>query len=413
MLRWCCDVARTLEETKPMMPVAITGFGVVSPLGCSVEEMTQRFLAGVDVGSLPGVAEGGVVVPEIPVRVFSDETRSRIGRVDRLSRMFLSASHLAMQSAGLVVADVGAERMGLSFGTGLGCLLTNEEYNRKIVEQGLAMASPRLFAYTVSSAAAGEVSIALGIKGPNVTAHMGFAAGLGAMGYGFDLIQMGKADVVLAGGADAIGPALLEALRDMRLLKTADCARPFVDFTPGIWPAEAAVVAVLERADRARERGAAGWGSVRGYAAGFEPTLASANGETTGVVATLRRALRLSELALQDVTLIVASAHGTPTDQVERSALAEVFAGACPIVLAPKASMGDSFGASGPLGLALACGCLREPFPATRLPAIDLSGSRIDAATVENGLRCGDIVMVNSLCYSGNVVSLLFDRKVP
>jgi 3-oxoacyl-[acyl-carrier-protein] synthase II len=346
--------------------------------------------------------------------MLAEETRSRIGRVDRLSRMFLSASHLALQSADLVVADVGAERFGLSFGTGLGCLLTNEEYNRKVVEQGPAMASPRLFAYTVSSAAAGEVSIALGIKGPNVTAHIGFAAGLGAIGYGFDLIQMGKADVVLVGGADAIGPALLQALRDMRLLKTADCARPFVDATPGVWPAEAAVVAVLERADRAKERGAWCWGRVRGYAAGFEPTLASRSGEKNGVVATLRRALQLSEVPPQDVALIVASAHGTPADRVEREALEEVFAGKCPIVLVPKASMGDSFGASGPVGLALACGCLQASHePTVAVPFVDLSGRPIDAANVAHKLRGADIVMVNTLCYSGNVVSLLFDRNLP
>jgi 3-oxoacyl-[acyl-carrier-protein] synthase II len=324
---------------------------------------------------------------------------------------------LAVQSARLAVAEVGAERVGLSFGTGLGCLLTNEEYNRKIVEQGPAMASPRLFAYTVSSAAAGEVSIALGITGPNLTAHMGFAAGLGAVGYGFDLIQMGKADVVLAGGADAVGAALVQGLRDMRLLKTADCARPFVDATPGVWPAEAAVVAVLERSDRARERGAPCWGTVLGYAAGFEPTLASRDGEVTGVEATLRRALRLSAVEAEEVALIVASAHGTPTDQVERRALERTFANTAPIVLAPKARMGDSFGASGPLGLALACGCLRElrgptSFSPSDFPALAVSHEPPDAAMLESNLRSADIVMVNALCYSGNVVSLLFDRNV-
>src|SRR6185295_702351 len=108
--------------------------------------------------------------------------------------------------AGLPLDLDAGERTGLCFGTALGCLLTNAEYYDKIVEQGPSAASPRLFAYTVSSAAAGEVSIALGIHGPNVTQHVGFAAGLGAVGYGFDLIEMDRADVVLAGGADANGP---------------------------------------------------------------------------------------------------------------------------------------------------------------------------------------------------------------
>jgi 3-oxoacyl-[acyl-carrier-protein] synthase II len=281
------------------------------------------------------------------------------------------------------------------------------------VEQGAAMASPRLFAYTVSSAAGGEVSIALGVQGPNVTSHMGFAAGLGAVGYGFDLIQMGKADVVLVGGADALGPALMQALRDMRLLKTPDCARPFVDATPGIWPAEAAVVAVLERADGAKKRGARCWGRLRGYAAGFEPTLASRNGETTGVVATSRRALKLSEVAPQDVGLVIASAHGTPADQVEIRSLSEVLTGGNPIVLAPKQRMGDSLGASGPLGLALACGLQRLRDSTPPIPGFDLAGREIDAATAGPRVAGADVVMVHTLCYSGNVVSLLFDRTLP
>lgn len=395
-----------------MTPVVISGFGVVSPLGCSIESLTEGFLAEAEVES----QDGGAVVPEIPVHLLSESARSRIGRVDRLSRLFLSASHLAVQAADLIVADVGAERVGLSFGTGLGCLLTDEEYNRRIVEQGPAMASPRLFAYTVSSAAAGEVSIALGIKGPNATAHMGFAAGLGAIGYGFDLIQTGKADVVLAGGADAIGPALIRGLLDMQLLKTAGQARPFVDTVPGIWPAEAAVVAVLERADHAKDRAATCWATVRGYAAGFEPTVAGRAGESSGVAATLRRALRMSGLGAADVALIVASAHGTPADRVEREALEDVFANEPPIVLAPKASTGDSLGASGPLGMALACGCLEKlrhsPPPSVHVPGIDLAGERIDPVAAERRLRSGRIVMVNTLCYSGNVVSLLLDRNV-
>lgn len=389
-----------------MIDVAITGFGVVSPLGFSIEEMTERFLKG------EGTTDGEV--SEIPLELLSEKTRSRIGRVDRISRLFLSASHLAAKSAHLSATEVDAERVGLSFGTGLGCLLTDAAYNQKVVDQGPAVASPRLFAYTVSSAAAGEVSIALGIKGPNVTAHMGFSAGLGAIGYGFDLIQMKKADVVLAGGADAIGPALVDALRDMRLLKTADRARPFVDTVPGIWPAEAAIVVVLERADRARARGARSWGRVQSYAAGFEPTLASCDGKSTGVVATLRRTLRAAEVAPEDVGLVIASAHGTPADRVETDALGEIFGGEGPIVLAPKQRMGDSLGASGPLGLALACGCRKALQGDTPIvPAFDVSGQQADAGEVRRALARARVVMVNTLCYSGNVVSLLLDRNVP
>jgi 3-oxoacyl-[acyl-carrier-protein] synthase II len=369
-----------------MQPVVVTGIGVISPLGCSVAELTRNYAA---FERVPHAAPRPGELSQIPLDVIPADKRARIGRLDRLCRMFLATSYLAVEDAGLRVPVVDAERVGLSFGTGFGCLLTNAEYHQKIVDNGPAAASPRLFAYTVSSAAAGEVSIAFGIKGPNVTTLMGFAAGLGAIGYGFDLIQLGKADVVLAGGADAIGPALMEGLRDMGLLKVAEQARPFEDSVAGVCPSEGAGVLVLERADRAAQRGARVWGRIAGYAAGFEPTLTRPAREATGVVATMQRALTLSGHPPDAVGLVLSSAHGTPIDAIERAAITQVF-GAQPRVLAPKAALGETFGASGALALALAAGQARPN------PLQEGEGGR------------ASLVMVNSLCYSGNVVSLLF-----
>src|SRR4029453_5051724 len=237
------------QDTKT---VVITGLGVVSPLGNSVSELTRRWRAGERAHS---DADGGVTIETIPLDAVPEATRARTGRLDRICRLFLAASFLAVDDAALRIAPPDAERIGLSFGTGLRCFLSEAEFYEKVIEQGAAAASPRVFAYTVSSAAAGEVSIALGIHGPNVTSHMGLAAGLGAIASGCDLFELGKADVVLAGGADANGGALVQALRDMSLLKSADAALPFGD-APGVWPSEGAAVAILERADRARARGA-------------------------------------------------------------------------------------------------------------------------------------------------------------
>jgi 3-oxoacyl-[acyl-carrier-protein] synthase II len=356
--------------------VVITGIGVVSPLGNSVAELAQRWSAG---ERAAGAADGGVLIDAIPLDAVPDGVRARSGRLDRICRLFLAASFGAVDDAAFTIAPAEAERVGLSFGTGLGCLLSDAEYYAKVVEQGAAAASPRVFAYTVSSAAAGEVSIALGIHGPNVTSHMGLAAGLGAIGYGFDLIQMGKADVVLAGGADANGPALVEALRDMRLLKDASAARPFIDALPGVWPSEGAAVVVLESENHARIRGASIRARVDGFAAGFEPTLTGRAPKGDGVIATLRRAVTASGHAPGEIGLVVASAHGTPLDACERAALTEVLGAATePRIVAPKQAVGETFGASGALGVALAAGLAPET-----------------------------PVLVSSLCYSGNVAALV------
>jgi 3-oxoacyl-[acyl-carrier-protein] synthase II len=126
----------------------------------------------------------------IPLDAVPADKRARVGRLDRVCRLTLAAAFLALDDAGLQIpATVAADRVGLSVGTALGCLLSDAEFYERVVEQGPAAASPRLFAYTVSSAAAGEVSTVLGIHGPNSTAHMGLAAGAGAIGYGLDLIR--------------------------------------------------------------------------------------------------------------------------------------------------------------------------------------------------------------------------------
>jgi 3-oxoacyl-[acyl-carrier-protein] synthase II len=403
-----------------MTAAVITGLGVVSPLGSSVQELTRGVAhagARLSAGHVEPFSAGGASVTDIPISAIPLDKQARIGRLDRLCRVFLSAAYLAVDAAGLRIADpegIGPERVGLSFGTGLGCLLTNAEYSRKVVEQGPTAASPRLFAYTVSSAAAGEVSIALGIKGPNVTAHMGFAAGLGALGYGLDLIAMGKADAVLAGGADVIGPALVDGLRDMGLLKSPGQARPFSDAVPGVYPAEGAVVAVLESPAGARRRGARVWAQVDGYAAGFEPTLTRPVREAPGIVATMRRALTLSGHVAADVGAVFCSAHGTPLDEVERAALAEVFGPThAPVLLAPKAVLGEAFAASGVLAVALVAGLFSSKALLPSGVAFSIDGRPLATVEASRRLHSAPVVMVNAVCYSGNIVSLLLATNEP
>jgi len=397
--------------------VLITGIGAVSPLGVSAAALAARCAAGDSaLAPLPGVDGAyGAMVADLPLDAIPPEARTRIGRLDRVCRLFLSAASLAVDDARLDMRHSDAERVGLSFGTGLGCLLTNAEFNEKVEQGGPPAASPRLFAYTVSSAAAGEVSIALGIKGVNVTAHQGFAAGLGALGYGYDLIRSGKADVVVAGGADALGNALVQGLADMGLLKRVGGAASLGDCAPGICPSEGAAVLVLERADHARGRGARGWARIAGYAAGFEPTLTRRERAPTALVETMRAALQRSGHTPADVGLVIGSAHATAVDDIERAALTTVFAGAPPpVVLAPKAAWGECFAAHGALCVALAAAQLREPnrFEATQV-AYE-SGVREGPPQRPNGERPrrtyagrSPLVMVHTLCYSGPTVALL------
>jgi len=397
--------------------VVISGFGIVSPLGASLDELTARFCAGTSaLAPLPGIdGAWGASIGEIPLDVIPADKRTHIGRLDRLCRLFLSAAYLAVDAAQLAIPAAEADRFGLSFGTGLGCLLTNAEYDLRLIQSGPAAASPRLFAYTVSSAAAGEVSIALGIQGANVTAHAGFAAGLAAVGYGYDLIRLGKADVVLAGGADALGPAFIEGLRDMGVLKRAGPldAVPFRDVVPGVFPSEGAVVMVLERAERARRRGAPHYGRIEGYAAGFEPTLTRHQRESTGIRDTMRRALAVSDREAADIDIVMTSAHATAVDAIERDALRAVFAAAGnPLWCAPKRAWGEGFAADGVSSLAVAAALLRGPLPPlAEGVALQPDGrAAYPSREAQTRLASSSLAMIHSLCYSGPTVALLLAR---
>lgn len=379
-----------------MHEVAITGIGVVSPLGHSLTELTGRVAAGAHAA---GGADG-IQVDDIPLAVVPAAAHARLGRLDRVCRLALAAAYLAVDDARLVLPLAAPERVGLSLGTGLGCLLSDAEFYQKVIAQGAAAASPQAFAYTVSSAAAGEISIALGIRGPNITSHMGLAAaGAGALGYAADLIHLGKADVVLAGGVDANGAMLAGALRDMGLVKRATSARPFRDTLPGVRLSEGAMIAVLERSETAAARGARVYARLAGHAAGFEPTLTRAVREPAGVTAVLRRALAAAGVAVPGVVL--ASAHGTPIDAVERDALRAVLGNGDTPIIAPKAALGETFGAGGALAAALAVGLLASPTPLAAGVALDLTGAPRLPVVVRGP------ALVNAVCYTGSVAALV------
>jgi 3-oxoacyl-[acyl-carrier-protein] synthase II len=400
------DAKQTADDA-----VVVTGLGVVCPLATSAEALARRFAAGDRVHASAKLEHHGALVDPIPLESIPETKRAHAARLDRFCQLLLAASHLATQSAGLESTTYDPQRVGLVFGTGLGCLLTDAEYFRRVVEDGLRAASPRLFAYTVSSAAAGEVSISLGAKGPNVTRHEGLAAGTGALGYGFDLLRAGKADVVLAGGGDVCGPALVAALADMKLLKTAEETRPYRDAVPGLFPSEAAVVAVLERAGAARKRGARSLATIEGYASGFEPTLTRDEPSTLGLVATIRRALVACGRAPGEVGLVLGSAHGTPIDVTERAALAEALGGQSKaVVVASKAAFGESFAGSGLLDFALTVGLWQAQPTLVGERTFSVQGSELAPADAQRRLQGSRVAMIHSLCYSGNVVALLVAR---
>src|SRR5262249_24782675 len=228
---------------------------------------------------------------------------------------------------------------GITLGTAFGCFLTNAAYQRRVATDGTRVASPRLFAGTVSNAAAGEVGIGYRLGGPAVTLTAGAAAGLLAIGHAADAITSARARVILAGGVDATGPALARWLADGGLA---------VGETPVCGAAE---IGVLQSA-RARDGPGGGTpGKVRGYGlgdgAGLTPPREDVGG---GVLAAVSQALDHARVRPVQLARVVLEGAPSAADPSQR-ALRAVLGGAVPAAARPSHDHVERFAAGGPIAL--------------------------------------------------------------
>jgi 3-oxoacyl-[acyl-carrier-protein] synthase II len=287
-----------------MSAVAITGAAVA--------------LDGADEGLLDGLPE---------------EVRARALRAERVTQLAIAAAGGALAEAGAVALD-GEPRpeCGVALGTAFGCFLTNAAYQRRLAADGPRAASPRLFAATVSNAAAGELSIGYRLGGPAITLTAGGAAGLLAIGHAADLVAAGRARVMVAGGVDASGPALERWLADGGLPAGEAPVR------------EGAAIVVLEPGGTAR---GGRRGTILGHGAGFSPP---AGGDGGGVSAAIAQALDDARLRPADVALV--ALEGTPAaTEPARRVLRAAIGRAVPAPAARPSGRAERFAAGGPLAL--------------------------------------------------------------
>jgi 3-oxoacyl-[acyl-carrier-protein] synthase II len=165
--------------------------------------------------------------PEAALEALPTAVQARATRAERITQLVLAAGGSALDRAGLAATEGPARpELGVVIGTAFGCALTNAAYAARLVDGGPAAASPRLFAATVSNAAAGELSIAYRLGGPCVTLTAGAAAGLAALAHAVDMLRAGRATGLVAGGVDAFGDQL--GMADAGLCAPADGAALFV-----------------------------------------------------------------------------------------------------------------------------------------------------------------------------------------
>ncbi|TMB23694.1 MAG: hypothetical protein E6J71_03190 [Deltaproteobacteria bacterium] len=277
-------------------------------------------------------------VTHVPLGHLAEAVQARAARSERITALTLAAAGAALAAAGLV-SDPAASpspRIGVVLGTAFGCFLTNAAYQDRLADGGPPAASPRLFAATVSNAAAGELAIAYRLAGPGVTLTAGAASGLAALGHATDLLRAGQADALVAGGVDALGAPLTRWLAEGGL----NCGRP---------PAEAVALLVLEEPTFARARAAPVLGAVLGHASGFEPEPADGTAGD-GLAGAVSAALEEADVQPGDLALAVSAAPPALAG-LESRALAAALGRARPRIVSPKDTYGETFGAAGPLAL--------------------------------------------------------------
>lgn len=315
--------------------VAITGLGVVSPVGIGVEEFWNNLLAGksgigpiteFDASEFP-VKIAGEVKDFDPVKYAGDKKTVR--HMDRNSQFAVAAAKMAAADAKLDMEKEDPDRAGVFIGTGIGGIATMEETVRKIDSRGPGKVNPFAVPMMIANMAAAHVSILFNLMGPVLTDVTACASGTNAIGQAVRMIQYGDADIMFAGGTEAaVSPAPMAGFAAMKALSSRDCppeeaSCPFDARRDGFVLGEGSGVLVLEELEHAKARGAHIYAEIAGY---------GANGDAYHITAprpggTLQ--LRCMEKALADAGVAPAdvdyvNAHGTSThlnDQGESLAL--------------------------------------------------------------------------------------------
>ncbi|HEX5129751.1 MAG TPA: beta-ketoacyl-[acyl-carrier-protein] synthase family protein [Usitatibacter sp.] len=362
-----------------MRRVAVTGLGVVSPLGNDPEAFFQALVAGQS-----GVRRlEGPGFERLSTRVGAPASfegaghfpAPRLRMLDRVSQFALVAAAQALaQSAGAVEA-LDPRRVGVFMGTGMGGSQTTDESYRSLYADGNDRLKPFSVLMAMNNAAAAWIALDHGFEGPNLTYSTACSSSAVAIGEAARRVANGEADVMLAGGAEA--PLTLGTLKAWEAMKTlaaedadpgASC-RPFSKDRGGLVLGEGAAVVVLEAWERALARGATILAEAAGYGL-FTDAAHITRPSVEGQAEAMRRALADARLSPDEVGYV--NAHGTGTlanDGVETAAIKVVFGeGARRLAVSSTKSMhGHLLGAAGALEYVASVMALsRRMLPPTR-----------------------------------------------
>lgn len=327
--------------------IAITGSGLITPLGDDLKLVMERMREGQSVVTQATTAS--VTIPHFDPTRYATVRGMRA--YSRATQLGIAAAALAMADARIAEGQIPSEQFGLVMASTFGHLDTLLEYDFGLVTKGMERTNPALMPLAIGSAPGSATALAFRLRGASVTLSGGAATGLDALGLAARLVGNGRLRACLVVGAFAPN---VEAIRSAGagFLAPDGHTRVLSCESRGAVLAESACALVVESAASARERGAAVQGVLLGHAAGFSAEPASLAGTLAD---TAQRALRGAELSPNDVSLISSGANGVPEDdEAHAHALCAMFYASAPkppVLMAPKASLGESMDAAGLLQL--------------------------------------------------------------
>ena len=409
--------------------VAVTGVGMVSPVGLDTRETWKALLQGrsgvgyvtrFDTSKFPTKIAAEVKGFDPLLYLIPKDVR----KMDLFIQYAISASDYAVDASGLEITPENGERVGVFIGSGIGGFGIIEREHNNFLARGPRRISPFFIPSTIVNLAAGQVSIRIGAMGPNSATCTACSAGSHALGDSFRMIQRGETDVMIAGGTEAaITPMGMGGFSAMRALSKRNDApeqasRPFDRNRDGFVMGEGAGILVLEEMEQARKRGADILAEVVGYGmSGDAHHITSPPEDGSGAVRAMRKTLEDAQVSPDEVDYV--NAHGTstpPNDRIETLAIKTVFGAHARklAVSATKSMTGHLLGAAGGLEGGVVVQTLKHQIipPTINLETPDPD---CDLDYVPHHARKADIryAMSNSFGFGGTNACLLFKRHDP
>lgn len=414
-----------------MRRVVVTGLGLVTPLGCGVPRCWERLIrceSGIgpirnfDVSDLPAKIAGEVPRGNGPGELdpFAVVAKKDQKKVDDFILYAIAAADEAVAESGWAPTEErDLARTGVMIGSGIGGLKTIESAAIVVHEKGPRRLSPFFIASSLINLAAGHVSIKYGFKGPNHSVVTACASGTHAIGDAARLIALDDADVMLAGGAEAVvcrlgiaGFAAARALSTKYNNAPEQASRPWDVDRDGFVMGEGAGVVLLEELEHAKRRGAVIHGEIVGYGLSgdaYHPTAPDPAGD--GAYRSMKRALEHARLDPEEIDYI--NAHGTSTplgDEIELAAVKRLFGDTAYrlAMSSTKSSIGHLLGAAGSVELIFSLLAIRDNVVPPTLNLENPSpGCDLDLVPLKAKERPVRRIMSNSFGFGGTNATLI------